>query len=159
MFRTILPELFLPFRPFKKTANIRWATISAKVLHKRQTKWWVAPKRKTGEAAKHLYKQTADCTALQSQIDWTIEPLNEKSQIAQEYGLLPAKGGNFIYPMMHRFILYYQASEHTWSYQFNRDVTVEQRWKATCFADKTFCTFAVSIYLRFSFYYSKYNSC
>ena len=24
-----------------------------------------------------------------------------------------AKGGNFIYPMMHRFILYYQASERT----------------------------------------------
>ena len=69
------------------------------------------------------------------------------------------KGGNFMYPMMHRFILYYQASERTWCYQFNRDVTVEQQWKATCFADKTFCTFAVSIYLRFSFYYSKYISC
>ena len=72
---------------------------------------------------------------------------------------VPTKGGNFIYPMMHRFILYYQASERTWCYQFNRDVTVEQQWKATCFADKTFCTFAVSIYLRFSFYYSKYISC
>ena len=24
-----------------------------------------------------------------------------------------SKGGNFIYPMMHRFILYYQASERT----------------------------------------------
>ena len=46
--------------------------------------------KKTGAAAKHLLKQTADCTVLQSQIDWTIEPLNEKSQIAQEYGLLPA---------------------------------------------------------------------
>ena len=45
------------------------------------------------------------------------------------------------------------------SHQFDRDATVEQRWKATCFADKTFCTFAVSIYLRFSFYYSKYISC
>ena len=33
------------------------------------------------------------------------------------------------------------------------------RWKATCFADKIFCTFAVSIYLRFSFNcYSKYIS-
>ena len=39
------------------------------------------------------------------------------------------------------------------SHQFDRDATVEQQWKATCFADKTFCTFAVSIYLRFSFYY------
>ena len=29
MFRTILLELFLPFRPFKKTVNIRWTTISA----------------------------------------------------------------------------------------------------------------------------------
>ena len=29
------------------------------------------------------------------------------------------KGENFIYPMMHRFILYYQVSERTWSYQFS----------------------------------------
>ena len=34
-----------------------------------------------------------------------------------------SKGGNFIYPMMHRFILYYQASEGTWSLvQQERDV-------------------------------------
>ena len=46
------------------------------------------------------------------------------------------KAGNFIYPMMHRFILYYQASARTWSDQFNRDAIVEQRWKATCFARK-----------------------
>ena len=26
--------------------------------------------------------------------------------------------------------------ERTWCCQFNRDVTVEQQWKATCFADK-----------------------
>ena len=40
-------------------------------------------------------------------------------------------GGNFIYPMIHHFILYYQqASERTW-YQFERDATVDQRWKAT----------------------------
>ena len=29
------------------------------------------------------------------------------------------KEGNFIYPMLHRFILCYQASARTWSYQFN----------------------------------------
>ena len=82
-------------------------------------------------------------------------PLNSKYiKIGLEEGGF-SKGGNFIYPMMHPFILYYQGSEHT----FNRDATVEQRWKATSFADKTFCTFAVSIYLRFSFYYSKYISC
>ena len=28
MFRRMLLELFLPFRPFKKTVNIRWTTIS-----------------------------------------------------------------------------------------------------------------------------------
>ena len=76
MFRTILLELFLPFRPFKKTANIRWTTISAQSLHESQTKWQVGPKRKTGAADKHLLKQTADCTSLKSQIDWTIEPWN-----------------------------------------------------------------------------------
>ena len=76
MFCTILLRLFLPFGLFKKTANIRWTTISVQTLHESQTKWWVAPKRKTGVSAKHLLKQTADCTVLQSQIDWTIEPLN-----------------------------------------------------------------------------------
>ena len=55
-----------------------------------------APKTKTGAVTKPLLKQTAYCTALQSQMTiepWnhgTIEPLNEKSQIAQEYGLLTA---------------------------------------------------------------------
>ena len=69
------------------------------------------------------------------------------------------KAGNFIYPMMHRLILYHHASERTWSYQFNRDATVEQHWKATCFADETFCTFAMLIFLRFSFYSSKCIFC
>ena len=76
------------FRPFKEAANIRWTTISAQILHKNKTKWRVAPKRKTDMAAKHSLKQTADCTVPRSQIDWNIEPLNQKSQIAQEYGLL-----------------------------------------------------------------------
>ena len=69
MFRRTLLELFLLFRPFKKTANIRSTTVSAQILHENKAKWRVAPKRKTGAAAKHLLKQTADCTALQSQID------------------------------------------------------------------------------------------
>ena len=46
-------------------------------------------------AAKHLLKETADCKALHSQIDdRTMEPWNEKSQIAEEYGLLPADAGS-----------------------------------------------------------------
>ena len=57
------------FRPFKEAANIRWTTISAQILHKNKTKWRVAPKKKTDMAPKHLLKQTADCTALRSQID------------------------------------------------------------------------------------------
>ena len=69
---------------------MRWTTISAQLLRENKTKWRVAPKRKTGAVAKHSLNQTADCTALQSQIDWTMEPLNQKSQIDQEYGLLPA---------------------------------------------------------------------
>ena len=48
--------------------------ISAQILHDSKTKWRVAPERKTGAAAKHLLKQTADCTALQSQM--TMEPWN-----------------------------------------------------------------------------------
>ena len=69
---------------------MRWTTISAQILRENKTKWRVAPKRKAGAVAKHSLNQTADCTALQSQIDWTIEPLNQKCQIDQEYGLLPA---------------------------------------------------------------------
>ena len=53
MFRTTRLELLLPFRPFKETANIRWTTISAQIFHENKTKWRVAPKRKTGAAAKH----------------------------------------------------------------------------------------------------------
>ena len=68
MFCTILLELLLPFRPFKETANIRWTTISAQILHDNKTKWRVARKRKTGGAAKHSLKQTADSTVPQSQI-------------------------------------------------------------------------------------------
>ena len=48
--------------------------ISAQILHESKTKWRVAPKRKTGAAA----KQTADCTALQSQM--TIEPSNHRTK-------------------------------------------------------------------------------
>ena len=78
MSRAIVLELFLRFRLFKKTANIRCTTTSAQILnaHENKTKWRLALKRKTGAAAKHLL----------------IEPWNhgtKKSQIAQEYGCCP----------------------------------------------------------------------
>ena len=84
MSRTIVLELFLPFRLFKKTANIRCTTTSAQILnsHENKTKWRVALKRKTGAAVKHLLIEPWNHR--------TIEPSNQKSQIAQEYGLLPA---------------------------------------------------------------------
>ena len=52
MFRTILLQLFLTFRPVKKSSNNRWTMISAQILnsHENKTKWRVAPKRKTGTA-------------------------------------------------------------------------------------------------------------
>ena len=79
MSRAIVFELFLPFRLFRKRANIRCTTTSAQILnsHENKTKRRVALKRKTGAAAKHLM----------------IEPWNHRTknhQIAQEYGLLPA---------------------------------------------------------------------
>ena len=85
MFCTILLELFLPFRLLKETANIRGGGGGGG-----GGAGPVAPERKIGAAAKLSLKHTADCTAPQSQIDWTIPPLKKKSQIAQEYGLLPA---------------------------------------------------------------------
>ena len=67
MLRTILLELFLPFRPFKKTANIRCTTTSAQILnsHENKTKGGVAPKRKTGAAAKHLLKGQPSLTSVE----------------------------------------------------------------------------------------------
>ena len=67
-----------------------------------------------------------------------------------------AKGGEFH--------ISHDASLHTILSSFRtnvilsvqQDATVDQQWKVTCFADETFCTFAVWIFLRFSFYYSKY---
>ena len=100
MFRTILLELFLKYRPYKKTANIRQTTISAQILHQSQTTWRDAPKRKTGAAAKHLLKRTADSTALQSQIDWTsnhgtIErKISNRSRIWSAAGWCPAAINN-----------------------------------------------------------------
>ena len=69
--------------------------ISAQILYESKTKWRVAPKRKTGAAA----KQTADCTALQSQM--TIEPSNQKSQMDQEYDLLPADARQQKWDLIH----------------------------------------------------------
>ena len=48
----------------------------------------------------------------ESQIDWTIEPLNQKSKIAQEYGLLPAdarqqKSNKKELPLREQWILNY----------------------------------------------------
>ena len=73
MSRTIVLELFLPFRLFKKTANIRCTTTSAQILnsHENKTKWRVALKRKTGAAAKHL--------VIEPWNHRSIEPKNLKS--------------------------------------------------------------------------------
>ena len=59
-----------------RPSEIVHTEIVAQTLRESQTKWRVAPKRKTGAAANHLLKQAADCTLLQSQIDWTIEQSN-----------------------------------------------------------------------------------
>ena len=79
MSRTIVLELFLPFRLFKKTANIRCTTTSAQILnsHENKTKWRVALKRKTGAAAKHLNHRT-------------IEPSNQKISYRSRIWVLPA---------------------------------------------------------------------
>ena len=90
MSRTIVLELFLPFRLFKKTANIRCTTTSAQILnsHENKTKWRVALKRKTGAAAKHvLIGHLADWTIELSNYR-TIEPKNLKS--LKNMGVLPA---------------------------------------------------------------------
>ena len=55
MFRTILLELFLPFRPFKETVHIWWTTISVQILTAHDNKTWrAASTRQRGAAAEHL---------------------------------------------------------------------------------------------------------
>ena len=78
MFRTIRLQLFLPLRPFKKTVNIR----RIRFLH--------ALRRQRGAAAKHLLKPLTAQRCSHRLNNRTMEPWNQKSQIAQEYGLLPA---------------------------------------------------------------------
>ena len=111
MSRTIVLELFLPFRLFKKTANIRCTTTSAQILnsHENKTKWRVALKRKTGAAAKHLL--------IGHLADWSMEPLNHRTiepKIAQEYGLLPADARQQLYllhpPLKKRSLICIAAS-------------------------------------------------
>ena len=58
--------------------------------HENKTKWHVAPKRQRGAAAKHLVKPLTAQRCSHRLNHSTIEPLNQKSQIAREYGLLPA---------------------------------------------------------------------
>ena len=50
----------------------------------------MAPKRQRGAAAKHLVKPLTAQRCSHRLNHSTIEPLNQKSQIAREYGLLPA---------------------------------------------------------------------
>ena len=76
MFRTIRLQLFLPFRPFEKTVNIRWTTISSH--------------RQRGAAAKHLLKPLTAQRCSHRLNNRTMVPWNQKSRITQEYGLLPA---------------------------------------------------------------------
>ena len=64
----------------------------AKMLHESKTKWWVAPKRKIGATAKDLLKQAADCTALQSQIDWTSNHGTIKWKISNRSRIWSAAG-------------------------------------------------------------------
>ena len=84
MFRTILLELFSLFRPFKKTVNIRWTTISAHTRTKQNG--GLLLRNKAARQLSTCFNRWLHSAAV---TDWTIEPLNQKSQIAQEYGLLP----------------------------------------------------------------------
>ena len=78
---TIVLELFLPFRLFKKTANIRCTTTSAQILnaHENKTKWRLALKRKTGAAAKHLLIEPRNQPARPAPEPWNHRTKNLKS--------------------------------------------------------------------------------
>ena len=70
--------------------------------------WWVEynadlpPKRQSGAAAEHLLKPLTAQRCGHRLNDRTIEPLNQKSQITQEYGLQARRvdsveGGSFMF--------------------------------------------------------------
>ena len=87
MFCTILLELFLPFRPFKKTVNIRWTTISAHTRTKQNGRLLLRDKEaRQSTAVKHLLKPLTAQRCSHRLNHWTIEPLDQN----QEYRLLPA---------------------------------------------------------------------
>ena len=93
MSRTIVLELFLPFRLFKKTANIRCTTTSAQILnsHENKTKWRVALKRKTGAAAKHLLIEpwnhgTKNLKSLKNMVCCRLMPGGNKTEPWREQG-------------------------------------------------------------------------
>ena len=94
MFRTTLLELFLLFRPFKKTAN----TVSDKLrfLHRsykraKQNGGLLLREKQARQLSTFLGKPLTAQRCSHRLIEHrTTEPLNEKSQIAQEYGLLAA---------------------------------------------------------------------
>ena len=68
----------------------------------------------------------------------------------------------FFYPSLERgeFYISHDALLHTMSsFRTHVILSVGQQWKATCFAYKTSCTFAVATSVRFLFYYSKYIFC
>ena len=86
MSRKIVLELFLSFRLFKKTANIRCTTTSAQILnsHENKTKWRVALKRKTGAAAKHLlieHHRTKNLKSLKNMVCCLLMPGSNESAV------------------------------------------------------------------------------
>ena len=66
----------------KKTATIRWTTISAQILPREKQ-----ARHPSTCLSKLMSAQRCSHRLIEHR---TMEPLNEKFQIAQEYGLLPA---------------------------------------------------------------------
>ena len=61
--------------------------------------------------AKRIPCKLDECLLELKLVNSEIEQVDSKKILGLTIG--KHKGGNFIYPMMHRFVLYYQASERT----------------------------------------------
>ena len=70
MFRTMLLELFLPFRPFKKTVNIRWTTIATHTRTKQNGRLLRDKEARQLSTCLNRWLHNAAVT------DWTIQQSN-----------------------------------------------------------------------------------
>ena len=84
MLRTILLELFLPFRPFRKTANIGRTTISPKTFSESFSGFSVYNQPRTQASSRHLSYQRRLGTKSESEFSRQASQVTSQPKIAKD---------------------------------------------------------------------------